>query len=119
MSISYNWLITDLKRQIDDGFVFAVRWSLDAFDDSFSSGTYGSIALERPDDLIPFEDLTPDIVVQWVKDYYGPEMIASFEEALAVKISNQKNPTDVASGFPSLWGLDVAEPVDAAQQPGV
>ena len=102
MSVSYNWSIADLNRKTEDGFVFNVHWRLDASNDAYSEGAYGSVPLERPDELIPFDQLTPELVVQWVKDYFGEERVAEIKAALAAKISEKQNPTE-ASGLPAAW----------------
>jgi len=102
MSVSYNWSIADLNRKTGDGFVFTVHWRCDASTDAYQEGAYGSIALERPEKLVPFDQLTPELVVQWVKDYFGEEKVVEIEAALAARISERQNPTE-ASGFPSAW----------------
>ena len=102
MSVSYNWSIADLNRKTEDGFVFAVDWRVDATNDVYSEGAYGSIPLERPEELIPFDQLTTEQVVQWVKDYFGEEKVAEIEAALAARISEKQNPTE-ASGLPAAW----------------
>ena len=44
---------------------------------------------------VPFENLTNEIVTSWVKNAIGPEKVAEIENAVALKISEQKNPTSV------------------------
>ena len=102
MSVSYNWSIADLNRKTEDGFVFTVHWRVDASNETYSEGAYGSIGLERPDELVPFDQLTNEQVVQWVKDYFGEEKVAEIEAALAARISEKQTPTE-ASGLPSSW----------------
>ena len=102
MSLSYNWSIADLNRKTEDGFVFTVHWRLDASNEAYSEGAYGSIGLERPEELIPFDQLTPDQVIQWVKDYFGEEKVAEIEAALADRISERQTPTQ-ANGLPPSW----------------
>lgn len=102
MSLSYNWSIADLNRKTEDGFVFTVHWRLDASNEAYSEGAYGSIGLERPEELIPFDQLTPDQVIQWVKDYFGEEKVAEIEAALADRISERQTPTQ-SNGLPPSW----------------
>lgn len=102
MSISYTWSVVDLKRKTEDGYVFNVEWRVDATNGTYIEGAYGSIGLERPETLIPFDSLTTDIVIQWVKDYYGAEKVTEVEEALAARIAEKESPTE-ASGLPSSW----------------
>lgn len=57
------------------------------------------IGLERPDSLIPFDDLTEDMVVGWVKEKLGAEKVAEVEAALQAQIDEQHAPSK-ASGTP-------------------
>jgi len=102
MSVSYNWSIADLNRKTEDGFVFTVHWRVNASNESYSEGAYGSIPLERPEELIPFDQLSPELVVQWVKDYFGEEKVAEIEATLAARLIEKQTPTQV-SGVPSSW----------------
>ena len=102
MSVSYNWSIADLNRKTSDGYVFAVHWRVDASNEVYSEGAYGSIPLERPEELVPFDQLTPELCLQWVKDHFGEEKVAEIEAALAARISEKQSPTE-ASGFPAAW----------------
>jgi len=108
MSISYNWSIADLHRKTADGFVHTVHWRVDASNEAYSEGAYGSIGLERPEELIPFDQLTPEICIGWCKDHFGEEKVAEIEAALAVRISEKQNPTE-ALGVPSSWIAPVTD----------
>ena len=102
MSTTYTWSIADLNRKTEDGYVFTVHWRLDATNGVYTEGAYGSVGLERPDTLIPFDSLTPETVIQWVKDHYGAEKVTEVEEALAARIAEKESPTE-ANGLPSSW----------------
>ena len=105
MSTTYTWSIADLNRKTEDGYVFNVHWRLDASNGVYSEGAYGSVGLERPDTLIPFDSLTPETVIQWVKDHYGEEKVTEVEEALAARIAEKERPTQ-ANGLPSSWAAE-------------
>jgi hypothetical protein len=49
--------------------------------------------------MIPFSQLTEEIVVQWVKDKFGEEKVAEIEAALQAQIDEQQFPTK-AAGVP-------------------
>jgi hypothetical protein len=58
-----NWHIANLERETSDGYVFIAHYTVDAKDDTYSAGAYGSIGLERPEgSLIAFADLTEEQV---------------------------------------------------------
>ena len=94
-----TWAIANLERETVDGFVFTAHYTVDAKDDTYSAGAYGSIGFERPDNLIPYADLTEAEVVCWVKEALGADKVAEVEAALQNQIDQQRNPTK-AAGVP-------------------
>jgi hypothetical protein len=106
MSTTFTWNIAQMERETADGYVFTVHYTVDAKDDTYSAGAYGSLGLERPEgDLIPFSDLTADVVVGWVKAKFGDEKVAEIETALQAQIDEQRAPSK-AAGLP--WAAPVA-----------
>ena len=107
MSITYNWAIANLEREASDGYVFTAHWTVVGISDDvdpegnpYNSAAYGSMGLERPKgSLIPFDELTQDQVVGWVKDNFGSDKVTKIEEALAARIFEQRFPT-VETGVP-------------------
>jgi hypothetical protein len=96
----FTWAIANLERETADGFVFTAHYTVNANDGTYSSGAYGSIGLQRPDNLIPFADLTEDLVVGWVKEALGgDEKVAEIEAALQAQIDEQRAPSK-AAGVP-------------------
>jgi hypothetical protein len=75
-----------------------VHYTVDANDGTYSAGAYGSIGLERPDpdNVIPYADLTPEIVIGWVQDKLNVEEI---EAALQAQLDEKHAPTK-AAGVP-------------------
>jgi len=97
---TFTWNIANLERETSDGYVFTAHWTLSAADGEHTSGSYGSIGLERPEGtLIPFEDLTKDLVVSWVQEKLGEEQVVSMKAALQAQIDEQKAPSK-ESGLP-------------------
>ena len=72
--INLIWKITDMERQLSDGYVFTVYWELSPDLIETGSVVSGSVGLEKPDNLINYEDLTEELVVSWVKSV----LISSF-----------------------------------------
>jgi hypothetical protein len=100
MSTTYTWHIAQLERETADGYVFTAHYTVDANDGTYTAGAYGSIGFERPEeDMIPFADLTEEIVIGWVKDKFGPEKVAEIEAALQSQLDEQHHPSR-ASGLP-------------------
>ena len=96
----FTWHIAQLERETADGLVITAHYTVDASDGTYSAGAYGSIGFERPeDDMIPFADLTEEIVIGWVKDKFGDEKVAEVEAALQSQLDEQRAPSK-ASGLP-------------------
>jgi len=97
---TFTWAIANLERETDDGFVFTGHYTVSAADGTYSAGAYGSIGFERPENLVPFADLTEEQVIGWVKEALGgDEKVAEIETALQSQINEQRTPTK-ASGTP-------------------
>lgn len=94
-----TWAIAQLERETADGFVFTAHYTVDAKDDIYSAGAYGSIGFERPDNLIAFADLTEVEVVSWVQEALGADKVAEVEAALQAQLDEQRNPSK-AAGVP-------------------
>jgi hypothetical protein len=95
----FTWRINQLERETADGFVFTAHYTVDAKDDTYSAGAYGSVGFERPENLIPFADLTEATVIGWVKEALGEEKVEGVETALQGQLDEQRNPTR-AAGVP-------------------
>jgi hypothetical protein len=98
-STTFTWRIANLERETADGFVLTAHWTLSAEDGTYASSAYGSVGFERPDKLIPFADLTEEMVIGWVKDAFGAEKVAEIEAALQNQIDEQRHPSK-AAGVP-------------------
>jgi hypothetical protein len=96
----FTWNVANLERETSDGYVYTVHYTVNASDDVYSSGAYGSLGLERPEgELIPFSELDEQTVVGWVKDKFGEEKVAEIEAALQAQLDEQHAPTK-AVGVP-------------------
>jgi hypothetical protein len=96
----FTWAIANLERETEDGFVFTAHYTINANDGTYSSGAYGSIGFQRPDNLIPYADLTEETVINWTKEVLGGnEKVAEIEAALQAQINEQRSPSK-AAGVP-------------------
>ena len=100
MATDFVWGINTLERETDDGFVFTAHYTVNANDGTYSAGAYGSIGFQRPDNLIPYNQLQEDTVIDWVKEALGgDEKVAEIEAALQAQIDEQRHPSK-AAGVP-------------------
>jgi hypothetical protein len=98
---TFEWGIAQMERHTTDGIVFTVHYTVAANDGTYASSAYGSIGLEQPEgDVIPFADLTPEIVIGWVQTKLGgEEKVDEIQAALQAQIDQQRTPT-TAQGMP-------------------
>ena len=99
---NYIWQITNLYvKDIDGKIDYVVNTLFDVLGTDEVDGTEYSYTLKMNNmsfevsegsDYIPFEDLTNEIVIGWVKELLGPEGVTSYEAAVAGKIDSQINP---------------------------
>lgn len=95
--------INTLERNTADSVVITAHWNATLTDGDFSSSSYGSQSFTRDDEspeLVPFADLTEEVVVGWL------ELDEGLEANLLAQIEEQKAPTTV-SGKP--WDVVLEE----------
>jgi hypothetical protein len=64
-----TWGVSEMERHTSDGIVIVVHYTVAANDGTYGSSAYGSVGLEAPEgNVIPYADLTPEIVIGWVQD---------------------------------------------------
>ena len=94
MATTFTWAVNTLDRELADGFVGTVHYTVNAADDTYSAGAYGSVGLERPETLIAYADLTESQVIEWVKAAIGgDEKVTEIQTALQAQIDEQRTPT--------------------------
>lgn len=94
MATEFTWAIANLERETADGFVYTAHYTINAKDEAYSAGAYGSIGLERPEHgMIPYAVLTAELCVQWVKDQLGEEKVTEIEAALQAQLDEQRSPS--------------------------
>ena len=109
MANTYTWKVANLERNVADGKVGVVHYTVNAVSDVvnpnseeggfYSAGAYGSVGLDG-DVSVEFADLTEEVVVGWVKEKLGgAEKVAEIEAALDAQIAEKQAPTK-AAGLP-------------------
>jgi hypothetical protein len=98
MATTTTWSIAQLERHTADGIVYTAHYTVNANDGTYSAGAYGSVGLEQPDpdEIIPYANLTPEIVIGWVQDRLNVEEI---EDSLQAQLDEKNAPT-TATGLP-------------------
>jgi hypothetical protein len=100
-----TWKITDMLRNVSDGLVTRVGWKAVAVDGSIEVPMRGAVSVSRTASFIPFEQVTEEQVLAWVKAC--PET-ASVEAVLTKQVADVKaHVATKASGVP--WAVSVAQ----------
>jgi|TARA_R100000084_G_C4601382_1_gene123411 hypothetical protein len=91
-----------MDRLLSNGAVTVCHYTVSASDGTYSSGAYGSMALDLPEDdadLTPYADLTEAWAIDAVKAKIGGEKVTEIEAALQEQIDVQRTPV-TGSGVP-------------------
>ena len=91
-----NLIINQLDRNTDGDIVTTIHWTAIQQDGEYTASVYSTQAVEAGDTIIPFEDLTEEIVQGWLADKLD---LVAIESSLDAQIELQKNPV-TASGVP-------------------
>ena len=101
------WTILNMEHKTSDGFVIEVT---SAYEKQDGPGYASELFLNEFEevvgpDFIPYEDLTEEIVLGWVKEALGADAVAATEASVNllanIKKQDIENPT-VEGGLP--WG---------------
>ena len=106
MTIEYTWNISQLNcypesnGQVD--VAFTAHWTLGGTDGTYQGFAYGSSALPAPKGsaYIPYNELTLEQTIAWVKESLGEEQVASYEANIASQIEALIKPTVVSPPLP-------------------
>jgi hypothetical protein len=94
---AYTWNVVQTNYNTSDKFITTVHYTVNAVDGDYTASTYGTVGYTQGEgNIVAFDNLTPEIVIGWVKESLGQSTV---EEALAAQITAQKNPVQL-SGLP-------------------
>tara|TARA_R110000868_G_scaffold197117_1_gene443284 strand:+ start:238 stop:528 length:291 start_codon:yes stop_codon:yes gene_type:complete len=92
-----TWTITQLDRQISNGFVTTAHWTASAVDGDYSASTYATSSWADGTPTTPYADLTQATVLDWI--WANGVDKEAVEASLQSQIDAQKNPVS-ATGVP-------------------
>lgn len=117
MSDNYIWNINTLDHEISNGVVVTVHWSVNALrpnpnisGEFYTADAYGTetyTADPTSPSFIPYDKLTEEVCITWVKNSLGPEQVASLESGITKSIDQEENPTK-AAGVPWTTTMDIS-----------
>lgn len=88
--------VTNLDRNTEGNIVTVIHWTAIKTDGDYTASVYNTQSVEVGDTVIPYADLTEEVVKGWLAEKLDLE---SLESALDAQIEAQKNPV-TASGLP-------------------
>ena len=108
LDINYNWNFNPLEAyptaSEENNVVFLVHWQLYGSTGSYQSSTIGvqPVNYDTGSTFTPFNELTYDIVYNWMTASMGLEQMQAWENEVAQKIDNQINPPVLIEQAPWL-----------------
>tara|TARA_S200002703_G_scaffold147519_1_gene143407 strand:+ start:497 stop:838 length:342 start_codon:yes stop_codon:yes gene_type:complete len=110
MTTSFDWTISSLQSYISNGIVYTVYWKVDAEKSDVKASNRNFLHLPEPEgNVIPYEDLTPDIIFSWFDDYgfldrqsIESELEATIDEQLASPLTYRTLPWKIDDGTEEL-----------------
>ena len=93
-----TWKISQLDREVSNGFVNTAHWIATAVDGEHTDSIYATVSWSEGTPTIPYASLTEATVLAWVWESVDK---AATESALAAQIALLKAPVK-ATGTP--WG---------------
>ena len=106
---TFTWSINDLMTQTIEGkqdYVVVADYTLLGVDGTYTASVGGISRFSTEDTgvFIPYEDLTEDIVIGWVKGQLGENGIISLEACIQGQINSMINPPQSPVITPLPWG---------------
>jgi hypothetical protein len=91
-----TWQVNTLQRELADGYVNKVIYRVNGEDAPYKFRATGEVDLPKPDTLVPYADLTEEVVLGWVKAKLEADKegtVAAIEAAVENGVAQQKTPT--------------------------
>ena len=94
---TFTWTVTQLLTETiagEQNYVVIANYEVVGVDGEYTSSISDSarFSTENVDNFTPYEDLTNDIVIGWVKSMLGPDTVANYEESIQGQIDSQITP---------------------------
>jgi hypothetical protein len=99
--ITYDWNCKTVdvhpKEEGETNVVYNVHWIVTGTKEGYSVNNIGTqvVPLDPETPFLPFDELTNEVVVGWVKDAMGEEQVKAIEDSIASQIAELENPTSV------------------------
>lgn len=107
MTTVYVWKIKSMQtmNQPESDYVVFVQADLEGIDGNYKASSFVNVALDTTpkDTFTPYNELTEQQVVEWIKEVLTPEGVANLEADVQIKIDALINPPVVPQDTPLPW----------------
>jgi len=87
-----------------NNYVVMAYYQIEGTDGTYTAAIQGACTYKVTEgDFIPFEELTEDQVIGWIKTSLGESGVESNQNYIIKEIEEQKNPTPVPHKEPLPW----------------
>lgn len=105
---NFTWNVTNLFTETIDGkedYVVIALYDVIGVDGDYSASLSNTAQFSTEDvgTFIPYDELTEEIVVDWIKETLGENGIISIEACIQGQIDSQINPPQVPVNTPLPW----------------
>ena len=107
MATTYTWTIDRMYtlQTPDPNYVVNVLWTLTGVDGQYTASIGGNTMFDsnQSSTFIPYQDLTPEIVIGWVQNNLGEQGIANYEANVQGQINSMITPPVSPENTPLPW----------------
>lgn len=90
MTITYKWTVNSMLtvQQPNPNYVTNVAWMVEGTDGTYFArcGNNTSFDSGQASSFIPYDQLTEELVIEWIKSALGQEGVADYEKAIQTQI---------------------------------
>jgi hypothetical protein len=112
MALTYEWKITQIKKTTNDSVdnaIIGTRWEVKGIDENgndglFTGATPFTLDQINPDNFVPYNELTEEIVLDWIKGYVsGSNRETNYWDHISDRINTQiKEKTSIISSVEAV-----------------
>lgn len=107
MATTYTWTVNQMYtvQQPDPNYVVNVLWTLTGVDGQYTASIQGNSTFDsnQSGTFIPYNQLTQEMVLGWVKSGLGEQGVANFEANVQGQIDSMKTPPVSPQNTPLPW----------------
>lgn len=107
MATTYTWTVNQMYtvQQPDPNYVVNVIWTLTGVDGQYTASIQGNSVFDsnQSSTFIPYNQLTQDTIIGWVKSQLGNQGIANFEANVQGQIDSMITPPVSPQNTPLPW----------------